>query len=395
MITVGHTSDWHLTDDHRFEDVLRVLEWVLVDGKKRGVNLWLIPADFNGHTVPYRPNAKERNAIDDLIIYAAETAPVVIAWGNHDPLSELDRLRKLRAKHPIFVCDRPEIIELGLYDADLTATVFALPYPQKRFLTASGTAGDDASVLGTKQVYEDGIRAILGEWRIRAKEFRDRGYATIGTAHINVAGSKVGGDEVMIGQEIEVSPHDLDEVGLDYWGLGHIHKHQQVAQHAFFCGTPAPQNHGEEAYTCGYIVAEVEAGKPHRVHFMPTPARRLLTLEARWAPSAAAQYQWEGLGELDVQDAEVRLRYTVEEDRAATCPVDELVESIKGAGAHSVVKDPKIIPKVRIRSDEISRAQTPIEKLRAYWTSIGKEAPSPEQQERCATKVEELEREVA
>jgi len=64
-------------------------------------------------------------------------------------------------------------------------------------------------------------------------------------------------------------------------------------------------------------------------------------------------------------------------------------------GVHSVQVERKVIPKTRIRSEAISTANTPQQKLNAWWESLGDRVPKPEERERLLAKLGQAEQAIA
>ena len=82
------------------------------------------------------------------------------------------------------------------------------------------------------------------------------------------------------------------------------------------------------------------------------------------------------------------------EEAASSCPVDELEARFAAAG-HTVVVEPKIVPKQRTRSEAIRTARTNAERLAAWWDSLGALAPRPVDRERLLDMLPLLEAEIA
>lgn len=391
MIRVAHTGDIHLTDGPRFDSTLRCLRHIVADGIQQGVNLWLVGGDMAGTTVPHKQTPRERNALVEILQGMADHAPVVMAYGNHDFPGDLDVFAELRAVHPIFVLDRPEAISvwddaLGL-GRGTPARVYVLPYPSKRSYLAAVGAG--AGVEDQNADYQHGLRTILAEWRMDREEHATLPAILLG--HINIGGSRVAGGEVLIGQEIELAPVDLDTVGFDYVALSHIHLHQQVAAKAWFAGSPDRSNFGEEDEK-GYIIAEVEAGQMPRIIRRLTPAQRLTTIRARWD----AEKGWTDRSgatlapPAELAGAEVRLVLEIDEDQRSVADVASLEAAVAAAGADAVKVDRRIQPKITVRSETIQQARTIAEKLDAWAASLAKGSVTPEQLARLHVRLGDL-----
>lgn len=383
MPRIASTGDWHLTEGPRFADTVRCLEFIADDGAAHGADLFVVGGDLAGTTVPHRATPLERNTLAGIFQRMANHAPVVIVYGNHDYGHALDGdleiYGELRARHPIVVVSRPTALDVaGLH-------LFVLPFPSKRWAMAAGGLG--GGLENQKQGMEGGLRAILAAWRIAAAEARGAGIAAVGAMHINIGGSRVGGGEVMIGQEIELAPHDLADLGFDAGLLSHIHLEQSPAPGWRYHGTPARQNFGEQDYACSYNLVDVESGREAVFTQRPTPARRLVTINLHWngeklRPDAGYD------ANAEVAGAEVRVRIEMREDHAASCPLDRIEASL--AHAHAVKVERRVLPKTRVRSEAIATAVTIEEKLAAFWDSLGRTAPPADARARALAKYSQL-----
>jgi DNA repair protein SbcD/Mre11 len=397
-----HTGDWHLTDGPRFADTMACLDFLVAHGIEGHTNLWLVGGDLTGTTVPHVATIAERLGIARILQAMAAHAPVVLVYGNHDYPGDLDIYGRLRAAHPINVVARPQTVEVA------GARVWCLPYPSKRWFVGAGTAG---ALVAQKAGLEEGLRAILADWRRTIGDARAQGLPTLALLHVHIGGAAVGGGEViLIGQEVELAPHDLRELGADHVALAHIHRAQQIADTAWYAGSPSAQNHGEWLDVKGFLVVDIEAGRPH-VAFVRTPARPLRTLDVRWTCRADADgddpwtYDRALAGQLT--GAEVRVRVTLAEQDAATCPLEELATLVRDQfGAARVILDPpRIIPRSRQRLDValaggeasgiLDEAQcyahaSLADKLRLYWKTCGAAVPDDGQQARCLTQLAAL-----
>lgn len=375
---IAHTGDWHITEGPRFESTLRCLDFIVAEGTERRVDLWLVPGDLTGTTVPHKMTILERITIADILQRMAQVAPVVVVYGNHDFPGDLEIFSRLRAPFTVHVASRPETFAI------CGARVYCLPYPQKRFLVAQQGMG---AVEQQNQVAGGLLRAILMEWSADRREHADK--PAVLAAHLNIGGSRVAGGEVLIGQEIELAPIDLEALGVDYAALSHIHLHQQMASNAWYAGSPDRSNFGETDEK-GFLLACISPTGT-TVERVLTPARRLVTVHCEWG-ELDGQWCWTAddvPAAATLNGTEVRLRVDVPEEGRANCPVEKLEAQLRAEGALNVKRELRIIPKVRVRSEAIRTAHTTAEKLTAWFDSVG--TPS-EQRTRVLEKLAVLER---
>lgn len=372
----GSSGDWHVTSGPRLADTLGVLEWVAADGAEQGVDLWLIGGDLAGtHDVPHVADVWERRGIVATVRKGADQAPVVILYGNHDMAADLEVYGHLAGAHPIHVVTEPSILTVA------GAQVVCVPYPRRGYWLERAGEG---TVTDQNAAASDALYAWLVE---ACREARRRGGPVIVFAHCNVIGSKVGGDEILSGHEVELSVDQLDALPADYIALSHIHRHQRLGRRAWFPGSPTAQTFGETEIK-GYIVANIEPGVPPIVDFRPTPTRRMVTVDARWDGEQFA------VAEAEIPaGAEVKVRLAIPEQYIGTCPTAQLEGRF--GGAHSVVVDPTVVPLQRVRSEAIQHARTNEERLAAWWESLGDAAPDAATRDRMLAKLADIEAELA
>lgn len=378
-----HTGDLHLSEGARFEDTLGCLTAMVDDAIAQGVTHSIVGGDMSGVSVPHVMGAAERNALGPLLQRLADRGPVIIEYGNHDSAGDLDEFALLEARHQIRVISEPSTFIAG------GVKFFVLPYPWKRsysFNPASSIEGQNAAV-------EQDLRAIFESWRADAAAARGQGIPTVFAGHVTIGGCLIAGGEVMpTGQEIEVSVTDLQALGVDYCAGSHIHLAQEMAPGIWYAGSPSRSSFGEEDEK-GYLIVDVESGRPPIVSRRLTPARRFVTVSATW-DAATGDFTYDK-SIARVPNAEVRLRIEIPEEAAATCPLDRLLARLKELGAVAVKLEPRILPSTRVRSEAITQAVTTIERLRAYWATLNGSEPPADQQERCVEKLVALESEIA
>jgi len=387
VLRVCHSGDWHVPETGRFVDTLRCLDAMIDDGIAQGTGLWLVGGDLGGTTVPYRHPPKVRNAIADRLQRQAAVAPVLVIGGNHDVDEDIAIYGRLKAAHPIVVVTDVRMVEIA------GAAILCFPYPWKNRWVAPHA---HLPIEEQDRAIEADLRKLLDGWATEVAIARAAGIPTVFLGHVTIGGCAIAGGEVMPpGREISLATADLEALGCDFSALSHIHLCQEMKAGSgiWYAGSPDRSNFGEHDEK-GFLIADVESGRPPLVHRRLTPARPFVTIRAAWKQDADGAWAWESANpavHVDVSTAEVRLQIEVPEEAAGTCPVGELVETLKEAGAHEVKIDRRVIPKTRIRSEAIVTAKTTAEKCAAYWSTLGPAAPTDEQRERALVKLAELE----
>ena len=233
---IAHASDFHITRGPRLADHAALLARMVESMLKIGADLALIVGDLFGREVPHLSWPEERTVLFDAVTRLAEHMPVVIVAGNHDEARDLAGFRYLQTRWSITVCDRAEHYRI-VTPAGI-ANVYGLPYPSSKWLLADDKA--PRTIADTRVAASDAMDGLLAAWAYKIRRARKGGSTEphILAAHVAVCGAQTAGGEVLAEHEIEVSRTALDAMPLDYAALGHIHKRQEVAERAWYCGSP-------------------------------------------------------------------------------------------------------------------------------------------------------------
>jgi DNA repair protein SbcD/Mre11 len=397
MLRIAHTSDLHIDERGRMDDVRFVLRSFLQSAAEREVDLIVIAGDhFERRSTP-----AERVVLADFLQSAAEIAPVFAVRGNHDQLRDLEVFSRLETKHPLHLFERPTAEPESapfVHLMDASVGLIALPWFDKAHLVAGLDAEVDQEM--TRHQTIGAARALLTCLRTEATRIRAAGAIPILAGHVMVAGSEVSTGQTLIGTTVELSPADLLEVGAAYAALGHIHMHQlwhggRVA----YSGSPHRCNHGETERK-GYLLATLDDdGSFVSNEFVELPARRMVHLEADLtdigaAPGHATKRSFvPGFDPEACAGALVRFRYRVRAEDLHLVDVASLEMLIRQAGAEDVKLEAIVQSETRARAPEIVTADTLPEKLDAYLQSKSIEVDEPTRS-RLHAKLGVIEREV-
>ena len=392
----AHVADIHLDErrgDHGegLDESVERLLWIGEDAHKAGAEIMFVAGDTFQNS---KSSAAERNAAIKVYQSWAELFPVVVVKGNnsHDGPGEITLLGALKTKYTIHVFERPGSITTG--DDSVIA---CLPFPEKNWLAAKLEPGQDVG-----QVAAEALRAILLGWKVQFDECLG---PRILLGHVELGSAVSDSGQPMVGKcVVEMSEGDLLDAEADYYALGHIHAHQIHGKGRIcYAGSVRQCTFGEDNKK-GYVLVDVERGKPPVIEHRRAPGRELITVTAEWMGLELNNcgdelYEVNKLyteaGELDnmmavPEGSIVRLKYQVpESDREQAA---EQAENAKkrwlAAGAHSVKLDVREIPTYRVRSEAIREAKTNTDKLEAWWDSRG---DHPERAEKIKSKLNELE----
>lgn len=290
---VVHLGDTHGRLDDR-NDQYASLDQAIELGRELAaagtLALWAHPGDLF-HTVS---DAQTRNELFRRAMRMAELAPLVIVRGNHDLTGELDVFAWLKAKYPIVVSTRPELLTVEtpiavpealwpkLGGGRLNVSVWTAPYPDKASLVATGTPPE--------LVAQTGRAALDNLMMYGAAELASRPLTIkLVLGHGNVIGAESSTGQPQIGKELEFDRAMFERFDPDvYVGMNHIHKHQQVGR-AVFAGSSCRLDFGE-LEPKGVIVADfAPATDPARVaftgwRFVPLDVAAMYHLEGELTP---------------------------------------------------------------------------------------------------------------
>lgn len=261
-----HAADLHL--DTPFENITRVssrLAEIMRDASlgafdrvvelalERRAAFVLFAGDiYDGEERGVRAQLRFLRGVERL---SREGVAVLLCHGNHDPLGGWSAVRNWPENVRIFGCHEVEAVPIFWRDRKI-ATVYGLSYDRREM----------------RENLVERFRALpeLAGARPRSGELR------IGTLHCTV------------GQQPEHAPYspcslqDLRAVGVDYWALGHVHRHLVLSsgdQWVVYPGntqgrSPKPSETGAK----GVVVVECEDHHVVGLEHVPTDVVRFATL---------------------------------------------------------------------------------------------------------------------
>lgn len=263
MLTLLHTSDWHLGrrlyGKARYDEFAQFLAWQIAVINQHHVDVLLIAGDiFDTST----PSNQAQTLYYDFLNKVNQTAcrHVVIVGGNHDSPSFLDApkalLKSLKTHVIGAIGDNlaDEILVLNDPHGTPELLIIAVPYLRDRDVrtVASGENLDDKQnklTAGIQAHYQAVTELALAK---QAELERQTGkkIPLIGTGHLFAQGGvTVEGDgvrELYVGTLAHVTTEIFDP-RLDYVALGHLHVPQAVGgqAHIRYSGSPIAMGFGE------------------------------------------------------------------------------------------------------------------------------------------------------
>lgn len=263
MLTLLHTSDWHLGrrlyGKPRYDEFKQFLDWQLQTLREQKVDVLLIAGDIFDTTAP---SNQAQNLYYDFLSQVCDTEcrHVIIVAGNHDSASFLEAPKQLLKAFNIHIIGSmtdtltDEVITLSDKAGQPELIVMAVPYLRDRDVR---TVGHGERLDDKERKLAQGIKAhyaqiadtaIAQQAQLQAKYKRT--IPIVATGHLfTVGGQTMEGDGV---RDLYVG--SLGSIGaeifhpqIDYVALGHLHIPQAVGgqPHIRYAGSPIAMGFGE------------------------------------------------------------------------------------------------------------------------------------------------------
>lgn len=374
MIKVAIFADHHFDEGSRFEECIRVHDWIAEDIARRGVDLAL----SGGDVYERKSTPTERRAVAAWVQRIAATCPLVIVRGNHDALADLPLLEKLHTLHPITVVEDARVVQAG------GAVIGCLGWPNKaNILALAGAVSREESEQTARAALRDVLRGLGDTMAIcasvdGARESFDS--PRILLAHAMVCGSVTSVGQPLVGCDLEVAIEDLALASADLYALGHVHKGQEWTTSGnapvIYPGSPRRTAFGE-VESKGYLLATFDGAELVSVERIETPCARMFLVTAAWSPDdgigGSLVIDGPAITTLALGGAEVRLSYSVASDQreSARVAAEMFRDHALDLGAVNVKLVEQVIAQGSARAPEVAAATTLEDRIHAYWTARG------------------------
>lgn len=282
MTRIAFVADSHFAEDSRFDECIRIHDWIADDMERRGVDLMI----HTGDVYERKSTPRERNAAAAWFARVAANCPIVIVRGNHDFLHDLMILGKLDSRYAIFVEEAAGLHRVHTPDGEYVY-VAAVGWPRKAEVLARVSR---MTVDVGEQTASEALRNVLrGMGSTMTGERAPRVLAM----HAMVRGSLTSVGQPLMGCDFELGLEDLALVGADFYGLGHIHMPQDWfigEAPVVYPGSPRRTTFGELEVK-GYVVAEFEGRKLVKWERVPTPCTPMLLLTGEYVRETTTNYE--------------------------------------------------------------------------------------------------------
>ena len=284
-----HTADWHvgkpLRGRSRMEEYARALEQVAQVAKDQNVDAVLMAGDVFDSPAP--PPEAEKLVYDFLARLVPEKIACVLIAGNHDHPRKLGALAtlleglKIHVRPEVRPPDQGGVVTLTSRDGTEEARIAVLPFVAERKVV------DACTVMDAEHTWYEAYSKRIEQILAALTKGLPASTVNIVLAHILVDGARVGTGEreLHLGQIYGVNPQQLP-AGVQYIGLGHLHRPQEVLAPAKtrYPGSLIELDFGEQEQDKSVVVFEAQPQKAPSIELVPlTAGRRLRTVEGTLA----------------------------------------------------------------------------------------------------------------
>ena len=374
-------ADSHFDERSRFDECIRMHDFIAKDAARRGCTKWL----HSGDVFHRKSTADERKAaIEWTLQMSILVGDGVIVRGNHDAPLDLWPLGRLETAAVVEVVESARVVEFS------NLVVQCIPWPTRASLLGESLAESEQEI---GEALRDVLRGLSRE--------RD-GRPRVLLSHAMVRGSRTATGQPLVGCDCEIGAEDFALCDSDFYALGHVHMGQGWTvggKPVVYPGSPYRTTFGETEVK-GYVVVEFnEEGRLVAWERVPTPCAKMLLLEAEWHPvseDCTVPGLFIGAVGFNPAGAEVRLRYTVTEAHREAAKAAAIAERtlLLETGAASVKLEEVVNVETRARAPEVATATSLSAKLTAHWDSQGTAAPGESDRPRLLTRLHELQAEV-
>jgi exonuclease SbcD len=292
MTRILHTADWHIGKHlHKQElapDLEMFFEWLIKTIHDERIDVLLVSGDIFDLANP--SNVDEAQYFKTLSRLIGTGIKTIITGGNHDSVSLLDA--------PTPILDHFNIIVVGgarldlnqeimpIYDKDnqLDCCVLAVPFLREKDLRQANKA--DQFIDRHAMIKESIILRYRSLVQL-ARETYGENIPIIAMGHLFMSGSITSESErdIHVGTLDALKDDWIDDCGIDYMALGHIHKPQRIGKrdHVRYCGSPVFLDFSEREYQKQCIIFDVDESQVKNIRSVAIPVfRKMLKLSGNF-----------------------------------------------------------------------------------------------------------------
>ena len=212
--------------------------------------------------------------------------PTFVLVGNHDLPNSTTRANSVEIFPTldvanVFIGDRLDTYKIPTNSGILQ--IVAVPWPRRGGILSR----EESRNLTIDQVREE-IESRITSGITRQAELLDPNLPSILTAHATVNGATVGTERsMMLGNDHVLMVSSLQQQGIDYVALGHIHKHQILRSESpmvVYSGSLERVDFSEELDEKGFCIIDIDPAYPpgkrmQNFEFRKVSARKFTTVD--------------------------------------------------------------------------------------------------------------------
>ena len=304
--------------------------------------------------------------------------PVFLLVGNHDLPNSVGRATAIEifdtlAVENVYVSNRPDIYRIPTGSG--TIQIVSLPWLRRSVLLSK----EETKNINFEQVNQK-LQQVLTNIIANLAAKLDPAMPAILAAHVWVTGAHVGSESMMtIGQEHVLLPGNIAHPSFDYVALGHLHRHQVVAENppVVYAGSLGQQDFGDEGDEKGFYLIEIEPeelnGKRKvSFEFHPVSGRRFVTANVALDPddtdpTATVLKAIVERGS-EVKDAIVRLNLSLPAEMEGQVRDSDIRNALQEAHYFAIAKDVKRENRFRM-GQRTAEELSPLDALKVYIDS--------------------------
>jgi exonuclease SbcD len=355
----------------RLNDFLAVLDEMVDYALAEKVDLVLFCGDAYKTREPTQTQQREfAKRINRL---AGNDIPVFLVVGNHDMPNSAGRATATEIFDTLTIKNVTVASRPGTYKIQTKSgavQVAALPW-LRRSAVLSREENKNLTLEQVKQQMQEALTIAISKQTAAV----DPLLPAVLAAHVSVGAAKAGSESMMaIGQEPTILLSNIALPAFDYVALGHIHKHQVLAEKppVIYAGSLERVDFSEEKDEKGFYVVDIETGAAGRkvtYEFHPVKARRFLTInveleQADTDPTAKTLSIITGQQEA-IRGAIVRLNLALPSTIEGHIRFNEIREALKDAHYFTISRDIQRETRLRL-GDQPAGEITPLAALKAY-----------------------------
>lgn len=306
MLTILHTSDWHLGHKlygrERYEEFSAFLRWLEEQICQHEVDILLIAGDIFDTSDP-RHKAQELYYEFLSRVSRSCCRHVVIIAGNHDSPSFINVPKALLSAFRIHVVGQAcedlaeELIELRDDAGKVEALIAAVPYLRagelRRMKAGESMEDKNLQLIEGLRAHYEGVAQLGAKRQAELADEQGGTVPLLAMGHLFAAGGQTVEDDGVrdfaVGNLLQISGANFPSE-LDYVALGHLHIPQVVGgfEHIRYSGSPLPMGFGEAKQQKKYLLLRYEDGLRQSIESHDIPCfQKLLKLTGRIADITA------------------------------------------------------------------------------------------------------------